>query len=156
MTIDEKIWKLRRLTSNFIFIEYYPHDRDDCYKILNEHTFYAEDKHVLCKVSEGFELALDRAVECISKAMKEYELEWDRRNKRTDVKFYFDRDSEDVFAYFPSEESDLNGNKTCFAHIGGHSGCSPKYIKECKEAPPEAYNDLKTELESIGYKLNIL
>jgi hypothetical protein len=44
--------------------------------------------------------------------------------------------------------------RTCYSHIGQHSACHPDYAKECKEATD--YQELKEELESIGYSLNIL
>lgn len=43
--------------ANPIFIEYYSHDKCDCYKVLNPWTDYAEEKLVLCKVSDGIEKA---------------------------------------------------------------------------------------------------
>jgi len=60
--LDIKIEELSTLTSNFPFIEFYPHTHCDMYKILNEYTKYREDKWVLTPVSEGFEKALDTAI----------------------------------------------------------------------------------------------
>lgn len=77
----------------------------------------------------------------------------------TGVTFYLERDCEgnEVFAYFPNEMYDTTGIlRSCYAHIGQHSGCHPEYLKGCKKATPEQYNDLKTELESIGYNLEII
>jgi len=71
--IDEKILKLMGLTSNFLFIEFYSHEDCDMYKILNEYTGYREDKLVLCKVSDGIEMALDLAIEYIIIKRKFYE-----------------------------------------------------------------------------------
>ncbi len=45
------------MNKNPIFIEYYSHENCDCYKVLNPWTTYAEEKFVLCKVSEGIDLA---------------------------------------------------------------------------------------------------
>lgn len=73
-------------------------------------------------------------------------------------------ESSGVFAYFPNEIFsfkapaniyDERNERMCYSHIGQHSGCSPLYANECKEATPEQYADLQTELESIGYKLKI-
>jgi hypothetical protein len=72
MTIDEKIAKLLSITSNFPLVEYYSHERADCFKILNEYTSFREDKIVLCLVSDGFEKALDIAIEQISTAKDAY------------------------------------------------------------------------------------
>lgn len=42
---------------NPIYIDYYPHEKEDCYKINLPFTDYHKETTVLCKVSEGFELA---------------------------------------------------------------------------------------------------
>lgn len=65
--IDKKINKLRDITSNFLYIEYYPHEDTDCWKIDNEFTHYNKDKLVLCRLDEGIEKALDIAIEHIEK-----------------------------------------------------------------------------------------
>ena len=45
----------------------------------------------------------------------------------------------------------------CYVHLGQHSTCSESFLAEkCKKATEEEYKDLKTELESIGYQLNII
>ena len=62
----------------------------------------------------------------------------------------------DIFAYFPGEMADSKGNFMSYAHIGQHSGCHPDYAKESRPATPAEYADLKAELESIGYSLEIL
>lgn len=66
----------------------------------------------------------------------------------------------EVFAYFPEMIHSFNwyspDNMTCYSHIGQHSACHPDYAKECKEATPEQYNDLKRELEGLGYELEVL
>lgn len=69
------------------------------------------------------------------------------------VKFLIHPDG-DLFAYFPYMESS-KGFKTCYAHIGQHSACSPDYAKECRPATPTEYADLQKELTSIGYELKI-
>lgn len=56
-----------------------------------------------------------------------------------------------IYAYFPNEASDLNGNKTSYAHIGQHSGCSPEYAKESIVCSNNEYEDLLKELVSGGY-----
>lgn len=74
--IDRKINKLRQHTTNFPFIEYYSHEGCDCYKILNEHTKFAEDKIVLCPVDQGFSkaltLAIDAIITCKQQILDEY------------------------------------------------------------------------------------
>jgi hypothetical protein len=66
--------------------------------------------------------------------------------------------TEQVFAYFPEMYYNRELYKTTFtsySHIGQHSGCHIDYAKECKEATPEQYQELKKELENIGYKLEL-
>ena len=69
------------------------------------------------------------------------------------VKFLIHPDG-DLMAYFPYMVSS-KGFKTCYAHIGQHSACSPDYAKECRPATPTEYADLQKELISIGYELKI-
>lgn len=64
----------------------------------------------------------------------------------------------DVFAFFP-EEKHTNSNPvlfTSYSHVGQHSACCKDYANECSKATEKQYNDLKIELESIGYNLEIL
>jgi hypothetical protein len=79
-------------------------------------------------------------------------------NQKTQVLFLNELGG--VFAYFPNEIHPFNGyrqdNRTCYSHIGQHSACHPDYAKECKKAAPDQYKDLKQELESVGYNLEIL
>lgn len=61
----------------------------------------------------------------------------------------------DLFAYFPEEIH--NGEyRTGYSHIGQHSAVHPDYAAESREATPEEYQDLKAELEGIGYNLDVL
>jgi len=66
----------------------------------------------------------------------------------------------DVFAYFPNsyyygKHTDKN-TLTSYASLGQHSACTKKYANECKQATKEQAADLVSELESIGYNLEIL
>lgn len=72
------------------------------------------------------------------------------------VQFLYHEANDDLFAYFPELDGDMNGNKTSYAHIGQHSACSPDYAKECNKATKEQYLPLMRELESIGYQLEII
>jgi len=67
------------------------------------------------------------------------------------VKFLYEKDSKDVFAYFPEEISDPEGNGTSYANIGQHSECSEEYAAECEDAKYRDYKDLLSELVDIGY-----
>jgi len=76
------------------------------------------------------------------------------------TKVYFlvnekDPSNTDIYAYFPEEVH--NGvYKTAYSHIGQHSSIHPSYAQESRQATPEEYQDLKTELEGLGYNLEIL
>ena len=74
---------------------------------------------------------------------------------KTTVLFY--KDAYGVFAIFPDDIADDKGNLTTYAHIGQHSAICPEYVNitKCEEATKEEYQDLKEELESIGYNLEI-
>lgn len=67
-----------------------------------------------------------------------------------------------VYAYFPEEkayarETEPSGEtKMCYAHIGQHSACSPEYASASRKATQKEYADLKTELQSIGYNLEVI
>jgi hypothetical protein len=68
-----------------------------------------------------------------------------------------DPENLDVFAYFPEENHDPQGKfKTSYSHVGQHSAIHPQYAAESRPATPEEYVDLKAELESIGYNLEVL
>lgn len=51
--------------NNPIFVEHYPHTGCDCYKIKLPYPYCAEEKVVLCPVSEGEERARDLADELL-------------------------------------------------------------------------------------------
>ena len=80
----------------------------------------------------------------------------------TDVLFLIEKPEGEltcnVFAFMPKELHNNSNPKlfTSYAHIGQHSSCCLEYANECKEATSIEYADLKKELESIGYNLNIL
>ena len=77
---------------------------------------------------------------------------------KTKVKFLIHKhDKSDVFAYFPDIKfTDEVNMYSSYAHTGQHSACHLYYTFECNNATPEQYNDLKNELEGIGYNLEIL
>lgn len=66
-----------------------------------------------------------------------------------------DPENPDVFAYFP-EIKHQGIYRTAYSHIGQHSAVHPDYANESRQATPEEYLDLKTELEGIGYNLEIV
>lgn len=87
--------------------------------------------------------------------------------EKTNVEFY-------VATYQPTEESEVfeeviavfidtkqnigYSEFQCYAFLGQHSTCSQSFLREnCRKInKKEDYQDLKTELESIGYNLNIV
>lgn len=73
------------------------------------------------------------------------------------VKFLIDNDPTAfrVFGYFPGLMHDKKYNLS-YSTVGQHCPCSKEYANGCKEATPEQYADLKSELESIGYDLKIV
>lgn len=77
---------------------------------------------------------------------------------KTYVVFLIHKENNELFAYFPYEKYHSYKSKirTCYAHIGQHSACSPEYAKESRLATEQEYKDLRNELESIGYNLEIL
>lgn len=85
---------------------------------------------------------------------------------KTRMVFLLDSNN-DVFAYMPDDyyysitrrkmtkDTDVD-MRTCYAHIGQHSACSPEYANQCKQATKTQYTDLYNELISIGYNIEII
>lgn len=62
----------------------------------------------------------------------------------------------EVVALFPEDKADARGSVTSYSTIGQHSGANYDYVmSKSKKATPSQYKDLKSELTSIGYKLDI-
>ncbi len=62
-----------------------------------------------------------------------------------------------VFALFPHECSDNNGNVTSYQHIGQHGSADYHHcIATSKLATPAEYADLKKEMEGLGYKIRVI
>ena len=87
---------------------------------------------------------------------------------KTRMVFLLDSNN-DVFACMPDDYwykdasgsyTDLTGYedcmRSCYAHVGQHSACSPEYAKECKQATEKEYTDLYNELSSIGYNIEVI
>ena len=66
----------------------------------------------------------------------------------------------DVIALFPkmSEGQDFYGRQliASYMHIGHHSGASNDLISDLSPATVDEYSNLKVELTSIGYDLEVL
>jgi hypothetical protein len=67
---------------------------------------------------------------------------------------FIDDDGYGPLCVWVDEVVDFAGHFLCYAHVGQHSGASYDYIK--KQKPTQDYQDLKKELESIGYQLEVL
>ena len=67
------------------------------------------------------------------------------------VLFRKDKRGGDVMAIFPYQNAG-EGYITSYEHIGQHSACSWDYVREdTMSASREEYEDLKNELQGIGY-----
>ena len=83
---------------------------------------------------------------------------------KTKVKFLMNEnygEIPDLFAFFPEDVQNVPGDKNyplfgSYSRVGQHSACCQDYANESRPATPEEYAGLKTELESIGYKLEII
>ena len=65
----------------------------------------------------------------------------------------------DVIALFPKlfESQDVHGNQfiLSYMHIGQHGGASDDLIDDLSPATADEYSNLKAELTSIGYELEV-
>lgn len=71
------------------------------------------------------------------------------KKDKTKVAFYVEPENNTVLAVFP-DDTEAAGYG-CYSHVGQHSSCSETYIKTLKRATKAQANDLKKELEQIGY-----
>jgi len=84
----------------------------------------------------------------------------EKDNYITDIVFRVDTSKDfkgTVFALFPHEVSDEKGHVNSYQHVGQHSSADYNHcINTSKLATAEEYADLKEEMESIGYKINVV
>ena len=72
------------------------------------------------------------------------------------VNFRYVPEYDEVVAVFPFVKASNNGNMLCYAHIGQHSECTQEWVdNDTIQCPKQLYQDLKKELEDIGYELAI-
>jgi len=76
-------------------------------------------------------------------------------NFKTKVIFLYNKQENDLFAFFPGTLNKLTNKAESYAHMGQHSPCHIDYAKESKFATKKQYHDLFIELENIGYNLQI-
>lgn len=70
-----------------------------------------------------------------------------------DEKYY----SEANIGYGRVTKEDVENTFVGYVHLGQHTAVSNSFLAEkCRKATEKEYKDLKTELESIGYNLNIV
>ena len=63
----------------------------------------------------------------------------------------------DIIAAFPYVSYASNYGVLYYCHIGQHGECKWSYFTGCtKPAKPEDYEDLKKELEGLGYNLRVI
>lgn len=67
---------------------------------------------------------------------------------------FVDDDGYGPLCVWVDEVADFSAGLLCYAHVGQHSTASYDYVK--KQKPAEDYQDLKKELEGIGYNLEVL
>lgn len=77
----------------------------------------------------------------------------DKDTHKTRVKFVFLEDT--LIALFPDEVADTKGNISSYQHVGQHGAASPGLLNNVK-ANALDYDQLATELESIGYNLEVI
>jgi hypothetical protein len=84
----------------------------------------------------------------------------EKDNIITDVIFRVDSSKDfkgTVFALFPYEIVDNNFNVLSYQHIGQHSSADYQFcIRNSRPATEIEYKALKSELEGIGYNLNLI
>lgn len=85
--------------------------------------------------------------------------------EKTDIIFRVNTNKKDkgtvsencVFAVFPHEVCDKSGNVTTYQHVGQHSGGDYQHcLTNSRPATEEECKSLKTEMESIGYNINVV
>jgi len=78
----------------------------------------------------------------------------------TIVTFYKETDEETgietVMAYFPLDSYNGTDTRTCYAHLGQHSACSPDYVKDLPLATKKEYTGLLNELTGLGYNIKVI
>lgn len=79
---------------------------------------------------------------------------------KTDISFRFDTSKDwkgTIFALLPHEVSTLEGHVTSYQHVGQHSSADYKHcLKSSRPATEKEYSDLKKEMESLGYNINVI
>lgn len=73
---------------------------------------------------------------------------------RTKVVFRAFRNDGSIIALFPNEIADNQGNYSSYMHVGQHGAANYAQVMKITKATAE-YGELRKELESIGYDLDI-
>ena len=73
------------------------------------------------------------------------------------TKVLFVKSKGDIVAVMPYElGTDKPSTMTCYAHVGQHSACSDKWVKNQPVASAEEYKDLLNELVSMEYDVEVI
>lgn len=85
------------------------------------------------------------------------DIESDSFEIQTKVKFLIHPEQNNLFAFFYETHYDYenSGLFVSYEKIGQHSACSVIYANESRYATEQEYSELKKELESIGYYLEV-
>lgn len=79
---------------------------------------------------------------------------------KVDIVFRVDKSKDfsgTVFALFPHECDNHNGNVMSYQHVGQHSAADYNFcIAKSRPATEQEYAELKQELEDIGYEVNVV
>ena len=77
-------------------------------------------------------------------------------DEKTQVKVLFVKCEGEIIAVMPYELG-TNDPLTmlCYQHIGQHGSCHASWVQTQKKAQPEEYGQLLSELESLGYEVEI-
>lgn len=76
--------------------------------------------------------------------------------EKTQVKVLFVKCEGEIVAVMPYELG-TNDPLTmlCYQHVGQHCSCHASWVQTQKKAQPEEYEQILSELESLGYEVEI-
>lgn len=79
----------------------------------------------------------------------------EKDNNITKVTFYYHKNNDDLFAFFPETTNGTVFGQS-YSKIGQHSDCHILYVQESILAKPKDYLPLYQELEFLGYNLEVV
>ena len=76
--------------------------------------------------------------------------------EKNQVKVLFVKSEGEIVAIMPYELGTNNPlTMLCYQHLGQHGSCHASWVQTQKKAQPEEYGQLLSELESLGYEVEI-